>query len=339
MSSQDHVPEPPGGLEDRFARSIEYLRVSITDRCDLRCRYCRPRGGGSGSAAEDAVLNPAQIGRFVSLAVRDGLRKVRLTGGEPLLRPDLQEIIEAIRGSGVRELSLTTNGQRLAEMADELARAGLGRVNISLDSLDPERYRTITRGGDLARVWQGIEAAEAAGLYPVKINMVPMRGVNDDEIARFAELTLEKDCHVRFIECMPVEGVDGEAISADPPRTDEIMKAVSRLGKLHRLQFRGGGPSRNYRLVGARGIIGFISPVSDHFCGSCNRLRLSSTGILRPCLFGREEIDLGSLLRADAPDEAIRGALVAAVRAKPEGHGLSGDRPSARIRSMSGIGG
>jgi len=324
------------GIRDRFHRRIEYLRISVTDRCDLRCRYCGGPAGGDGRIDPDRWLGPAELGRFVRAAVGAGLRRVRLTGGEPLLRPEILEIVAAVKTAGVRDLSLTTNGQRLAAMAGPLRRAGLDRVNVSLDSLRPERYRAISRGGDLGRVLDGMAAAEAAGLYPLKINMVPMRNLNDDEVEDFARITVDRDCHVRFIECMPVEGA--ALRGSEHPKAGEIMAKVARLGRLHRLEFRGGGPSRNYRLVGARGVIGFISPITDHFCGSCNRLRMTVDGRLRPCLFSAREIDAGALLRRNAPRAALAARLEEAVLMKPERHLLS-EGEGAHLPTMSDIGG
>jgi cyclic pyranopterin phosphate synthase len=324
-------------LEDSFGRSIDYLRVSVTDRCNLKCVYCVPKTGvphihGSG------ILSSDEIARFVSIVNGFGLRKVRLTGGEPLLRPDIVRLVSLIKATGIRDLSLTTNGIRLADMAEDLKKAGINRVNVSLDTLDPDKYRAITRGGDIHRVLEGIKKAEEAGLYPVKINVVPMPGLTDDEIRKFASLTFEKDYHIRYIEFMRMGR--NEAIGKAGHLTKrEIMDRVSELGRLVPLTFRGGGPSRNYRIEGARGVVGFISPVTDHFCGSCNRLRLTAAGMLRPCLFSNVELDVRALLRCGASDEEVDKLFQRAVAVKPAGYSLEREEIFMGLSSMSEIGG
>lgn len=323
---------------DPFKRTIDYLRISITDRCNLRCLYCAPRDGRMKYHSPSEMLTAAEITRFVRIAHAHGLGKVRITGGEPLLRSDITTLVSSIKAVGVRDLSLTTNGIFLAAMAEALKRAGLDRVNISLDTLRPDRFRALTSGGDIRSVWEAVERAEAVGLAPVKINMVPMRGINDDEVAAFAALTLKKDYHIRFIELMPV-GPAGELARDAYLPTEETMKRVSVLGRLLRLPFRGKGPSRNFRIEGARGIIGFISPMSDHFCRWCNRLRLTSLGRIRPCLFSATEIDIKTPMRAGASDEELERLFLSAVMAKPEGHSLAGEKPFIAADSMSQIGG
>jgi cyclic pyranopterin phosphate synthase len=297
-------------LEDSFGRRIDYLRVSVTDRCNLKCVYCVPKTGVT-HIRESGILSSEEIARFVSIVIGFGLRKVRLTGGEPLLRPDIVRLVSLIKATGIRDLSLTTNGIHLADTAEDLKKAGINRVNVSLDTLDPEKYRTITRGGDIYRVLEGIKKAEEAGLYPVKINVVPMPGLNDNEIQKFASLTFEKDYHIRYIEFM----------------------------RLVPLTFRGGGPSRNYRIEGARGVVGFISPVTDHFCRSCNRLRLTAAGMLRPCLFSNVELDVRALLRSGASDEELDKLFQRAVAGKPAGHFLEREKIFMGLSSMSEIGG
>ncbi|MBI5143388.1 MAG: GTP 3',8-cyclase MoaA [Nitrospirae bacterium] len=325
---------------DSFDREIDYLRISITDRCGLRCVYCSS-GRKSGHLPQDKILTAGEIARIVQAAVSLGVRKVRLTGGEPLLRDDLPEIISSIKHIGIRELSLTTNGQLLAGLADELKQAGLDRVNVSLDSLVPERYRKMTGGGSLSRVLDGIEAAYSTGLAPVKINMVPIRGINEDEIPAFARLTLEprdEPYHVRFIEFMPVSGNPiwdrGRCVPAD-----EVLALVEReVGRIARLSFRGKGPSRNYRIDGAPGIIGLISPLTHGFCYRCNRLRISASGFIKPCLFSNSGIDIGTPVKTGADAGELARLLRLAIEAKPEGKYLDTD-PGASISTMSGIGG
>jgi cyclic pyranopterin phosphate synthase len=327
---------------DSFGREIDYLRISITDKCGLRCVYCLSGGGGnkSGSLPSEKILTAGEIARIARAAVALGVRKVRLTGGEPLLRDDLPEIISVIKHVGVRELSLTTNGQLLAGLAGALKQAGLDRVNVSLDSLYPDRYREMT-GGVLARALDGIEAACIAGLAPIKINMVPIRVINDYEIPAFARLTLEQrdePYHVRFIEFMPVSGNPiwnrGRCVPAD-----EVLSRVEReVGRAARLPFRGKGPSRNYRIDGAPGIIGLISPLTHGFCYRCNRLRVSASGFIKPCLFSNSGIDMGTPLKSGADDDELARLFRMAIDLKPEGM-FSDTDPEAAISTMSGIGG
>jgi len=307
-------------LKDSFNRQIDYLRISITDRCNLKCIYCMPEKGLKHFAQDDILTND-EILRIVRVAGKYGVRQVRLTGGEPLLRDEIIPLIAGIKQAGIQDLSITTNGQRLAKMAGALKKAGLDRVNISLDTLIAERYRKITRGGEIDRVWEAVAEAERVGLSPVKINMVPVRGINDDEVVRFAALTLYKDVHVRFIEFMPI----GNRKTWNPDAylsKDEIMERASSAGKLVKLPFKGGGPSRNYRIAGAQGMIGFISAISDCFCGSCNRLRLTAIGKLRPCLFSETAVDLRSPLRNGASDDELENLYRSAVLSKPARHTL-----------------
>ena len=327
-----------GILKDSFNRQIDYLRISITDRCNLKCIYCMPEKGLKQFAQEDILTND-EILRIVRVAGKYGVRQVRLTGGEPLLRDEIIPLIAGIKQAGIQDLSITTNGQRLAKMAGALRKAGLDRVNISLDTLIAQRYREITRGGEIDHVWEAVAEAERVGLSPVKINMVPVRGVNDDEVARFAALTLYKDVHVRFIEFMPI----GNRKTWNPDAylsKDEIMERASSAGKLVKLPFKGGGPSRNYRIEGAQGMIGFISAMSDCFCGSCNRLRLTAIGKLRPCLFSETTVDLRSPIRNGASDDELESLYRSAVLSKPARHTLhEGSLLSPALSPMSQIGG
>lgn len=307
-------------LKDSFNRQIDYLRISITDKCNLKCIYCMPEKGLKHFNQSDILTNE-EIIKIVRIACKYGVRKVRLTGGEPLLRNDIVQLISGIKGAGIKDLSITTNGQRLAGMAHKLKKAGLDRVNISLDTLIAERYRDMTRGGEIKRVWDAIAEAERAGLSPVKINVVPVRGFNDDEVARFAALTLYKDVHVRFIEFMPIG--NRERWKPDSYLSkDETMERVADAGKLIRLPFKGGGPSRNYRIESAQGMIGFISPISDCFCDSCNRLRLSAIGKIRPCLFSDISVDIKTPLRNGAFDDELESLYRRAVLSKPARHAL-----------------
>lgn len=303
-------------LKDTLEREISYLRISVTDRCNLKCVYCAPERGLKPFRDEDC-LTAQEILRIAGLFVELGVRKVRLTGGEPLAYPGIERLVSGIKGMGVRELGLTTNGTSLASRAPMLKQAGLDRVNISLDTLNNDRYATMTRGGKLSLALEGIEAAETSGLRPVKINMVPIIGFNDKEVPDFAALTLQKDYHIRFIELMPSR--QSEKVHLLPLRYDEIMRAVSKVGELVPIEHRGNGPSRNYRLRGGKGVIGFISPLSDHFCGSCNRLRLTASGEIRPCLFSGRKVNLRDPMREGASDEEVKYLIREAVRNKPAG--------------------
>jgi len=325
-------------LEDRFHRVIDYMRISITDRCNLRCIYCMPSDGVRPIEHKE-ILTYEEIVRIVRVAAGLGVRKIRITGGEPLARRDVAHLIASLREiEGIEDISLTTNGLLLERYAAELASAGLDRVNISLDSLRQERYREITRGGELDDVMRGIEAAEKAGLMPIKINMVPMRGFNDDEIEDFARLTLRTDLHVRFIEFMPMGNRElwsqGKYIPAD-----EIRAAVERVGPLTPVRLRRTGPARYFRLENAHGVIGFISALTHHFCGDCNRLRITSDGKLRPCLFSETEIDLKPALRSGASDGEIGRLLRLSIEVKPEGHNIDRRNDLESLKAMSRIGG
>jgi cyclic pyranopterin phosphate synthase len=336
-------------IRDRFSRVIDYLRLSVTDRCNLRCVYCMPPEGIPVLGHRD-ILSYEEIIRIVEVAAKLGVRKVRLTGGEPLCRKNLPFLVSSIKKiRGIEDLSMTTNGTLLEKHAVELADAGLDRVNISIDSLRPDRYEKITRGGSLDAALKGLAAADKAGLRPVKINMVPVRGINEDEIEDFAKITLDSDYHVRFIECMPSANIDFWS----PEKyitTDEIKGMIEKIAPLTPVRIRKNGPSKYFRLRGAKGVIGFISALTHHFCGDCNRLRLTSDGRLRPCLFSETEIDLLSALRSGAPHTEIERLLRLSIQIKPEGHTLGNrnDKKTVpdflsparkRKRPMSRIGG
>jgi GTP 3',8-cyclase len=308
-------------LKDTYDRTIDYMRISITDRCNLRCVYCMPSEGLKFLDHHD-ILRYEEIARVLRVAVHIGVRKIRITGGEPLIRKNITGLITMIKGiEGIRQLSLTTNGILLERYAEELADAGLDRVNVSLDSLKAERYRAITRGGDVESVLRGIEAAERAGLTPIKINMVPMRGLNEDEIGEFAKMTLTAPYQVRFIEFMPFVSEDiwnkEHFIS-----TEDVQSRVEQVGTLIPSEVKKSGPARYFSFEGAAGVIGFISPISNHFCKECNRLRLTADGKLRPCLFSETEIDLKPALRSDGSDEEIKRLIELSIAVKPKGHSM-----------------
>lgn len=330
------------GLKDNFFRVIDYLRVSVTDRCNLRCLYCMPPDGVVPFEHKD-ILTYEEIVRIVKIGAGLGVRKVRLTGGEPLTRKNIAFLISSIKKvPGIEDLSLTTNGILLEKYATEIAAAGLNRVNVSIDSFDPARYGEITRGGDLDVVLRGLSAAEEAGLRPIKINMVPIRGLNYDEVIDFARLTLDSEYHVRFIEFMP-SGHNDYWSRDKYITTDELRKKIETIAPLTPVRMRRDGPSRYFRLKGAKGVIGFISALTHHFCRDCNRLRLTSDGKLRPCLFSETEIDLRAALRSGEPDSEIERLIRLSIEIKPEGHNMALIGPDAldthRRRPMSKIGG
>ncbi|UCH80080.1 MAG: GTP 3',8-cyclase MoaA [Nitrospiraceae bacterium] len=338
MNNSNNKQKKVSHLKDKYDRRIDYLRISITDKCNLKCIYCSPEKALKHFNTNE-ILTDEEIIRFLRVAHGHGLSKVRITGGEPLLRKNITGLITTIRKTGIRDLSLTTNGLMLGSLARKLKDAGLKRVNISLDTLDADRYEGITRGGNIALVWKAIKASESAGLTPVKINVVPIRGLNDDEIESFASLTYDNNFHIRFIEFMPAVG-DGMWASDKYVKSDQVLKKISALGKLEPFKFRGNGPSRNFRLKGAKGVIGIISPLSDHFCKHCNRLRLTANGRLRPCLFSKETIDIKTPMRNGISDEQLEELFLQSVNAKPRGHGLQDKHiKSGLIPAMSEIGG
>jgi len=324
-------------LVDRFSRRIDYLRLSVTDRCNLRCVYCMPPEGVPHLDHAE-ILTYEEIIRFLRVAVRAGIGKVRLTGGEPLVRRDVERLVEGIAALRPRlDISLTTNGTLLASVAERLAAAGLKRVNVSIDSLHPETYRRLTRGGDLSSALEGVEAALEAGLEPVKINVVTLKHLND-EVDGFLDLVYRLPVHVRFIEYMsPCGAVDSSYFVSN----QELRAVLLRRGAVEEDRPPvGGGPARYYRLPGSRGTVGFISPVSSHFCPQCNRLRLTAEGRMRPCLFSSEEVDVRKILRGGGDDreteEAIYRAILAALEKKPRDHG---GLASFSKMNMSRIGG
>lgn len=332
------------GLSDSFQRPIDYLRISVTDRCNLRCIYCMP-AKGLPLVSHSEILSYEEIFTTVQAAVELGINKVRLTGGEPLVRSNLTHLVRMLAQiDGIDDLSLTTNGVLLQRYAPELKEAGLKRVNVSLDTLRSDRFQSITRHAKLKDVLSGIQAARAVGLLPVKINVVVMRGLNEDEVLDFARLTLEEEWHVRFIEIMPFgqecgSSAQGEVTARGFVPVQEIEEHIAPLGPLEPcLPSVGNGPAKYFRLPGAKGTIGFISPVSEHICFGCNRLRLTADGRLRPCLLADDEIDVKKPLREGASSEALKLLIREAVAAKPERHHLAeGVAPAER--HMAQIGG
>jgi cyclic pyranopterin phosphate synthase len=326
---------------DAYGRNIDYLRISLTDRCNLRCVYCMPLTG-LRFVPDSELLSPAEIELVVRAAVPLGFRKFRLTGGEPTLRPDLLEIVRRIAGvAGVTDLALTTNGVALSRLAAPLAAAGLRRVNVHLDTLVAERLASIMRWGRLEHIWAGILAAEGAGLRPVKLNAVVTRGFNDDAVVDLARLTLERDWHVRFIELMPLGAGECGAIARDRfvPTAETKTRIVAALGSLEPLpRLDPGEEATLFRLPNAAGTVGFISPVSEPYCGTCNRMRLTANGRFHLCLLNDDELDVRTTLRNGAGVSALQRVLLTAVRHKPTGHRLS-DGLSTADREMYQLGG
>lgn len=330
-----HMPLAP---VDPYERRIDYLRLSITDRCNLRCTYCMPENGHSRLSHWD-VLRYEEILRLAHIAIGMGISKIRITGGEPLVRKDALYLCRQIAEiPGLKSLSLTTNGVLLSRFAEGLRAAGIQRINISLDTLKPEKFKAITRHDNFREVWQGILDAHEAGFSPIKLNAVVMQGVNDDEIEDLARLTYSYPFHVRFIEFMPfqVDGHSNRFLSSDA-----ILSRLSLVAPLIPTQSRNSnGPASHYRFPDAQGVIGIISPISHHFCPTCNRLRLTSDGKLRNCLFATSETDVKPALRNGGSDKDLIQIIRTAISEKPEKHTL--DRTVFRKcvnRSMFAIGG
>ncbi|MFC1925108.1 GTP 3',8-cyclase MoaA [Chloroflexota bacterium] len=324
------------GISDNFQRPINYLRLSVTDRCNLRCTYCMPAEGIPLIPHSD-LLTYEDISSVARVAAGMGIGKVRISGGEPLVRARLVNLIRMLSQiEGIDDLSLTTNGTLLEEQAMGLKEAGIKRINISLDTLKQNRYQEITGYDKLSDVLSGIKAAHRAQLEPVKINTVVMRGINDDELLDFANMSREEGWHVRFIELMPLVNKDE---NPEFVPIEEMWRRLASLGKLEPCSSpMGNGPASYYRLPGARGTIGFITPVSEHFCFKCNRLRLTADGRLLPCLLSDKEVDLRPALRKGDPPEEIKRLILEAIYLKPEGHCISQGLVSQR-RPMAQMGG
>ncbi|MCI5164900.1 MAG: GTP 3',8-cyclase MoaA [Candidatus Electrothrix sp. GM3_4] len=318
-------PSDSTELKDLFSRTISYLRLSLTDRCNLKCLYCVPekdRFECSPRLDHNDLLSYEELLRVVRVAVSMGISKLRLTGGEPLVRKDIMHFIDQLAEiDNLNDIRITTNGVLLEKFADPLAAAGIKKINISLDTLKPERFERITGVDCFSKVWKGIERAQAAGFSPIKLNTVVMRGINDDELEDFVKMSQETAMHIRFIEFMPI----GSSSSWDKKAymsSDDIMDRIGKLGELIPIsKGKADGPATMFRAgQGAKGKIGFISPISHRFCDRCNRLRLTSEGKLRSCLLDDRETDLRSVLRQGGSDQDIQQTLVEAVRNKPKGH-------------------
>lgn len=329
-------------LTDSFGRRIEYLRLSVTDRCNYRCSYCRPRACGAERAGRGELLSFEETERLTRLFAENGVRKVRLTGGEPLVRRDLIALAARIAAlPGIEDLSLSTNGQLLEPLARPLRAAGVQRVNVSLDSLDPATFACITGGGDLARVLRGIEAARDADMNPVKLNAVVLRGVNDHEIESLAEYALARGAQMRYIEIMPVGAAGRDSMRHYYPAADILARLAAHFGDdlVPVLSSTGAGPARCYRAAGGRGSIGVVSAVSQHFCDSCNRVRLTARGELVLCLGGDNCISLREAMRRGTDDDVLKQLIYQEITRKPERHDFLTVERVIPLREMSFLGG
>lgn len=326
-------------MKDGLGRNINYLRISVTDRCNLRCRYCMPEEGIEKKGHQE-MLTLEEIFEVVRVCADLGTDKIRITGGEPLVRKGLIGLIEKITAlSGIKDIALTTNGVLLGQMAGDLRKAGLKRINISLDTMDAKKYEYITRGGNVKAVLEGIEAALKTGLVPIKINTVLTKGFNEDEIGDFIRLTLNENIDVRFIELMPLGHASGFAAEHYLPNTE----VLERFKELEQVEAEDkSSPAKYYRLPGAKGRVGLINPISHAFCSNCNRIRLTADGKLKPCLHSDMEIDIRKVLRDEKNTDkfqAVRQAVVEAIQAKPRKHTLNDLHNKPVKRDMYTIGG
>ena len=325
-------------MRDSYGRNIHYLRVSLTDRCNFRCVYCMPEGGVVFHPHEHH-LSDDELVRVIRVMAPLGFDRIRLTGGEPTVRPNLVPLVQNIAAvPGIQEIAMTTNALRLEKIAEPLARAGMKRVNISIDTLDAERFSKITRVGKLDAVWRGILAAERAGLTPIKLNAVIVRNFNEDDIVDLARLTYDHAWDMRFIEMMPLGSISDFQIESIVTAEEIKARVQDAFGELIPLEWNGHDPARPYQIRGGLGTLGFISSVSTPFCAGCDRVRLTSDGRLRLCLLRDDEVDLLTPLRAGASDQELSAMIARGVHAKPWGHGLA-ENVIATSRIMSQIGG
>jgi cyclic pyranopterin phosphate synthase len=337
-------------LKDSFGRTINNMRISVTDRCNFRCRYCMPEEGMVWMNKNE-LLTFEEITHIVRIVSRLGINKIRLTGGEPLMRKELHHLVRQIANvEGINDLAMTTNGYFLKEQAHDLTEAGLSRITVSFDSLDPVKFSEMTRRDYFYKVWESLELLTSLFSAPIKLNVVLIRGINDNEIEKFAELARTKPFIVRFIEYMPI-GADDEWENSKVVPTHEIIERINSGGAVRRgaagahfpplipIEYHGNQPADRFRFSDGVGEIGFISSVSEPFCSSCNRIRITSDGKLRTCLFSLHETDLKTPLRAGASDEMISEMIVDAVRKKEEGHLINRPGFVKPQRTMSQIGG
>ena len=324
-------------LIDNFGRTIEYVRLSVTDRCDLRCFYCLPKGYKDFEEPEQ-WLTFDEIERVMTAFTKLGVQRVRITGGEPLVRKNIPELAARLSAiPGLSDLSLSTNAVQLARHAEQLKAANISRINVSLDSLDPQRFFEITNGGKLNKVIDGLLTAKETGFQPIKINMVVMKGINDDEVEDMVDFCIEHDFTLRFIETMPV-GDTGRAATDHYVDLQTVRKRIEQRYEMIPTVLPGGGPARYLRLANTHVSIGFITPISQHFCETCNRVRLSADGTLYLCLGQSDKVELRPLLRSGISDTELQQTIIEAVARKPERHEFR-DNPHQVVRFMSKTGG
>ncbi|MGH9736711.1 MAG: GTP 3',8-cyclase MoaA [Candidatus Acidiferrales bacterium] len=324
-------------LLDKFGRSITDLRVSVTDRCNFRCFYCRS-ANPEHYVAHDELLEWDEYERLVALLLRLGIRKVRVTGGEPLVRPGVEDFISRLKAVGVSDLSMTTNGHLLSDRCDALIAAGLDRINVSLDSLERAKFERITRTKSFDQVMAGIDKAQKSSLRPIKVNAVLVRGFNDDEVEAFAEFARERELIMRFIEFMPLDADRAWTRSMVVPASEVYARIAARWPLIQVVHERS-ETARKYRFADGRGEIGLIAPVTQPFCGFCSRIRLTADGKLRTCLFSKDDHDLKSLLRGGATDREIADEIMAVVHGKEKGHRINEPGFVPPSRTMVYIGG
>lgn len=325
-------------LIDKYNRKIEYIRISVTDRCDLKCLYCTPKDSDSYSRRR-AILRFEEIARIVRCFADMGVSRVRITGGEPLVRKDMTLLVSQISNiNGINDIAMTTNATLLSKYVFDLKNAGLKRVNISLDTLKPETFKIICGGGELNNVLEGIKEAVNIGLTPVNLNTVVMRGLNDNELIDIVHFAIETRANIRFIECMPVRHI----VNLSRERfisIKEVKSLIESHFELESLPSSGGGPASYFRIKGETIKIGFISPITQHFCESCNRVRLTAEGILRLCLGYKDGVDLRDYIRSGISDESLKEVIAKAIQNKPQGHQFSKNKCIPIEQSMSMIGG
>ena len=325
-------------LIDNFNRHLNYLRISITDRCNLQCRYCEPQDL-IPKLSHAEILTYEEILRVVRIATRLGISKVRVTGGEPLVRKGVYEFLHELTATeGLKDVSLTSNGVLLKDNLEKIQAAGISRINVSLDTLNPVKFREITGYDKFDRVWQGIEKAHQMGFYPIKLNIVALKGINDEELVEMARLSFRYPFHVRFIEYMPIGQSDfnPDSLLLAP----EIKNRISAMGNLVTVQeAETDGPARRYQYEDAIGEIGFIPALSQHFCNKCNRLRLTASGQLRPCLLSDRQEDLKAAVRQNCSDQQLADIFLKAVGHKPSDHNLVDKNPARVSGQMRAIGG
>jgi GTP 3',8-cyclase len=324
-------------LRDKFGRQITDLRISVTDRCNFRCVYCRS-ADPENHVAEHKLLSWNELERLARVLVSLGIHKVRVTGGEPLVRPGVEEFISSLKAMGVQDLSLTTNGQLLAERCEQLVAAGLNRINISLDSLDRAKFEQITRTRSFDRVIAGIDAAQRSTLRPVKVNAVLVRGINDDEVERFAGFARERGLIMRFIEFMPLDADRTWSRSLMVPAA-EVKQRIDARWPLIPIPHERSETARKFRFADGPGEIGLIAPVTQPFCGFCSRIRITADGKLRTCLFSKEDHDLRALLRSGGGDDELAREIRDIVMEKEKGHRINEPDFVPPSRSMVYIGG